>query len=157
MTTTVKADAATLLAAWDIFLAAFEPLDRHIENTTSAFVLQAYPTSLLEKCDNSLGPDPKQGPLITILLEAQWPFKDDDDIVIQTTQSALRKMEEVAAFRGTAVSYKTMKYAYSSQDPIASYGSANHENLRAVSRAYDAMGLFQKGVPGGFKLGMNSE
>jgi hypothetical protein len=46
-----------------------------------------------------------------------------------------------------------MNYAYNFQDPITSYGSRNHEHLQTVSKTYDAEGLFQMAVPGGFKLG----
>lgn len=45
-----------------------------------------------------------------------------------------------------------MNYAYTSQDPIGSYGEENKAELQRVSNRYDPQGLFQKGVPGGFKL-----
>lgn len=64
MNTAVKADAATLIAASDIFTGAFQP-PKSLEGLTSAFTLQAYPVSLLEKCDDSLGLDAAQGPLMS--------------------------------------------------------------------------------------------
>ena len=48
--------------------------------------------------------------------------------------------------------FEYLNYADSSQDPIASYGADNVERLRATSRKYDPHGVFQKQVPGGFKL-----
>jgi hypothetical protein len=36
---------------------------------------------------------------------------------------------------------------------IAGYGEESVSKLRATSKKYDPEGLFQKAVPGGFKLG----
>jgi hypothetical protein len=151
MNTTVKANVATLLAAPDIFAAAFKPLES-LEGMTGAFTLQAYPTSLLQKCNDSLRLDTEKGTLMHLLLSTRWNDDEDDNVVIKTSQTALREMDRVAASRGTTVPYRSMSYAYSFQHPIASYGSANHGNLRTVSKAYDPIGLFQTGVPEGFKL-----
>ncbi|KAF2678229.1 FAD-binding domain-containing protein [Lentithecium fluviatile CBS 122367] len=135
MSTTAKADAVTSL-----------------EGLTCAFTLQTYPMSLLKKCENSLGLDESNGPLISILLLNWWKNKDYDDVIVQTFQTALEKTNEDAASRGTSVPYKFTIYAYSFQNPTASYGKENHEKLREARKAYDPNGLFQKGVPGGFKL-----
>ena len=143
MNTTVKADAATLIAASEIFTAAFQPL-KSLEGLTCAFTLQAYPVSLLKKCDNSLGLDAASGPLMSVLLLNWWKKKADDDVVIQTFKEALLKIDADAASRGTAVAYKYMNYAYSFQKPIASYGAALHEELRKVSNRYDVDGLFKR-------------
>jgi hypothetical protein len=151
MNTTVKADAATLMAASDIFTAAFQPL-KSLEGLTCAFTLQAYPTSLLRKCDNSLGLDASNGPLVSILLLNWWKNKADDEVVIQTFKKVLEKIDVDATSRGTAVPYRHMNYAYSFQDPISSYGKEMREKLCEVSRKYDEERLFQKSVPGGFKL-----
>ena len=151
MNTTVKADAATLIAASDIFTAAFQPL-KDLEGITCAFTLQAYPVSLLKKCDNSRGRDESNGPLMSILLLNWWKNKDDDELLLTTFKNALDKIDEDAAKRGTAVPYKYMNYAFNFQHPIASYGEEMHGRLREISKAYDSDGLFQKGVPGGFKL-----
>jgi hypothetical protein len=151
MNTTVKADTATLIAASEIFTAAFQPI-KSLEGLTCAFTLQAYPKSLLEKCDNSLGLRAADGALMSILLLNWWKNASDDDLVIQTFKRVLEQIDEDASKRGTGVPYKYMNYAYNFQDPISSYGEVEHQKFREVSAKYDAEGLFQKGVPGGFKL-----
>jgi hypothetical protein len=151
MNTTVKADAATLIAASKIFEEAFQPL-KSLEGATFAFTLQAYPVSLLKKCDNSLGLDAANGPLVSILLLNWWKNKEDDDRIIQTFKGVLEKIDQDAEARGTGVPYKYMNYAWNFQSPIKSYGTKQHNLLREVSKKYDADGLFQKAVPGGFKL-----
>lgn len=151
MNTTVKADVNTLLAASDIFTAAFQPL-KSLEGIMSAFTLQAYPVSLLKHCDNSLGLDASMGPLMSILLLNWWKNEEDDELVIQTFKQALERIDKDAEFRGTAVPYKYMNYAYDFQNPIASYGPELHKRLHEVSNKYDPEGMFQSAVPGGFKL-----
>jgi hypothetical protein len=48
--------------------------------------------------------------------------------------------------------FKYLNYADVSQDPFSSYGKRNKAHLEAVSERYDPKKVFQKGVPGGFKL-----
>lgn len=151
MNTTLKADVATLLAASDIFTAAFQPL-KSLEGITCAFTLQAYPVSLLRKCDNSLGLNDSNGPLMSILLLNMWKNKEDDEVILQTFKKALEDIDEEGSKRGTAVPFKYMNYAYSFQNPIATYGEEAEKKLREVSKKFDSDGLFQKGVPGGFKV-----
>jgi hypothetical protein len=81
MNTTVKADAATLIAASNIFMAAFQLL-KTLENLTCAFTLQAYPKSLLEKCDNNLGLSATDGALMFIVLLNWWRNESYDDLVL---------------------------------------------------------------------------
>ena len=151
MNTTVKADAATLVAALEIFTAGFQPL-KSLEGMTCAFTLQAYPVSLLEKCDSSLELKAEDGALVSILLLNWWKNKADDDLIIGTFRSTLEKIDADATARGTAVPYKFMNYAYNFQNPISSYSTALHDKLREMSKCYDPSGIFQKGVTGGFKL-----
>ncbi|THC87606.1 hypothetical protein EYZ11_012949 [Aspergillus tanneri] len=50
------------------------------------------------------------------------------------------------------IPFKYLNYADKSQDPFSSYGEANKAHLIAVGKRYDPNELFQKGLPGGFKL-----
>jgi hypothetical protein len=45
-----------------------------------------------------------------------------------------------------------MDYAFNDQDVIGLYGSGNKKFLQTVSKRYDSRGLFQTGVPGGWKV-----
>ncbi len=48
--------------------------------------------------------------------------------------------------------YKYLNYADGSQDVIGGYGNKSVNRLRKVSKRYDPRGVFQRQVPGGFKL-----
>ncbi|KAI0023355.1 FAD-binding domain-containing protein [Xylariomycetidae sp. FL0641] len=155
MNTTVKADVQTLQAAADAFTSTLEPL-KALDGLVFSFTLQPYPVSLLEKCvtggGNATGLDASGGPLVSILLLMYWKNKDDDAKLLGAAKELLGSIDRDAASRGQAVAYKYMNYAFSFQDPISSYGAENKKALVEVSKKYDPEGIFQIGVPGGFKL-----
>lgn len=53
---------------------------------------------------------------------------------------------------GTDDKFLYLNFAGGFQDPISGYGAKNVEFLRRVAAAYDPQGVFQKLMPGGFKL-----
>ncbi|KAI0200125.1 FAD-binding domain-containing protein [Astrocystis sublimbata] len=155
MNTTVKADVATLKAATEIYSAAIEPL-KPCKDVLLSFTLQPYARTLLERSaasgGNVLGLEPELGSLVSILFLTCWEDKDDDEKIIGTLRKALEEIDHDAESRGTLVPFKYLNYAAPFQDPIGSYGEANQAKLRDASLQYDPDGLFQKGVPGGWKL-----
>lgn len=155
MNTTVKADAPTLAAAAETYLAALEPL-KECEGITCSLTLQPYSASLLRKSaelgGNVLGLSPVDGPLVSVLALTWWKDKADDEKIVGTFGKVIEAIDRDAASRGTAVPFKYMNYAGNFQDPIGSYSEENRAFLQEVSRKYDPDGVFQKGVPGGFKL-----
>jgi hypothetical protein len=143
------------MAAYETYVNALGPL-KAIEGLTTSFTLQAYPKSLLDKTasfgGNSLGIDPLDGPLMSILILSFWQNQEDDEKIHSTFKGVINAVDQDAATRGTAVPYKYMNYAAPFQDPIESYGKENKAKLQAASKKYDPEGLFQKGVSGGWKL-----
>jgi hypothetical protein len=81
-----------------------------------------------------------------------WDKAEDDDTIAATMRGVLSKIENDSAERGTDVPFKFLNYASQFQDPIGSYGAEDKKKLQDVSREYDPEGVFQKAVPGGFKL-----
>jgi hypothetical protein len=61
-------------------------------------------------------------------------------------------VEELTQEEGVYHPYKYLNFAAWFQDPLGSYGKEQKKILKAVSRKYDPTGVFQKQVPGGFKL-----
>ena len=155
MNITVKADAATLQAASEIYAAGLDPI-KTVENGMFSFTLQPYPTSLLEISSknggNSLGLNVANGPLVSVLLLSYWKNNSDDEAVIGFMKAALGKMKEDAISRNQLIPYVYMNYAFEHQNVISSYGEENQKKLQNASKKYDLEGVFQKGCPGGFKL-----
>ncbi|KAF5873791.1 putative fad- protein [Botrytis fragariae] len=76
----------------------------------------------------------------------------DDETVNSVTTALMSAIEEKTKEAGVYNSFKYLNYAASWQNPLGSYGDKGKENLLSVKKTYDPQGLFQKGVPGGFKL-----
>ena len=101
---------------------------------------------------NVLGLDRFNEDLINLLFTLSWVLPTDNARV-ETAMKALEasiktKMNDY----GVANEFVYLNYAAAWQDPISSYGQQNVQFLKTVSQSYDPNGLFQTGVPGGFKL-----
>lgn len=154
MNCTLRANTAALLSAAGIYSKAIEPL-KAVDGITLCLTLQAYPKSLLDKTadlgGNVLGLTSDE-PLVTVLLLTYWKNREDDQKIMATLQEALTDIGKDADARGQRVPYVYLNYTSKFQDPFTSYGEGNKKFLQEISRKYDPEGLFQKNVPGGFKL-----
>lgn len=102
--------------------------------------------------NTTLGLDPADHRLIVCLLSVAYPNASDDVIVTETAKNLFTKIAAAAAKRGVGRPFIYLNYAAPWQDPIGSYGARNKAALQEASKRLDPEGLFQKGVPGGFKL-----
>lgn len=64
----------------------------------------------------------------------------------------MQKVDEAARDMGLLHEFVYLDYANQAQNPISSYGPENVASLKAAAAKYDPRGIFQKQVPGGFKL-----
>lgn len=106
----------------------------------------------LARGGNALGLDPNDGNIVLIVLSISWNDSADDIAMDSCASSFVEQVERLAGSRGMLHRWKYLNYAAQWQDPIAGYGHANKEKLRAASRKYDPDQIFQKQVPGGYKL-----
>ncbi|KAF4912109.1 (S)-mandelate dehydrogenase [Colletotrichum fructicola] len=66
---------------------------------------------------------------------------------------ALRKeLKDYSVAEGIDVEWEYLGYADSNQDPLSTYGPENIKLLKEVAAKYDPEQVFQKRVPGGFKI-----
>lgn len=80
-------------------------------------------------------------------------FDDADGAVIEAaTQRWIDRVNEYTKSVGQFKPFIYMNYAHPTQDVISSYGQENVDFLRQVSRKYDRAQVFQRLVPGGYKL-----
>lgn len=86
------------------------------------------------------------------VITAAYANAADDGVVQKYLKAITKKHENILRSKGLYLPFKYLNYADLSQDPIGSYGPPNEARLQAVSKKYDPNGLFQTGVPGGFKL-----
>lgn len=64
----------------------------------------------------------------------------------------MQNAAEAAQEMGLLREFVYLNYANQVQEPIASYGREDVARLRAAARRYDPSGVFQRQVPGGFKV-----
>ncbi|OBT98549.1 hypothetical protein VE01_03636 [Pseudogymnoascus verrucosus] len=96
-----------------------------------------------------LGPEDKG---FILLLSASWADTASTKAVQDATRHVMSLLESSAEEKGLLLKFQYLNYAAANQTPLESYGEENLKFLRGVSREYDPKGVFQKQVPGGFKL-----
>jgi hypothetical protein len=77
----------------------------------------------------------------------------DQDVLFQGAGAALiNRIREYAESIGADNPYLYLNYADITQDPLAGYGAVNVKKMKAAAKKYDPFGVWQKLVPGGFKI-----
>ncbi|PYH43915.1 FAD-binding oxidoreductase [Aspergillus saccharolyticus JOP 1030-1] len=88
-----------------------------------------------------------------LVLDIGWELAADDARVHRATAGVRAEIEALAQQERSDLEYIFMNDASWDQEVIAHYGEANVRRLREVQRRYDPDLVFQRLVPGGFKLG----
>jgi hypothetical protein len=81
-----------------------------------------------------------------------WSEAKDDELFISLGRSLTEGIRRFAERKGTAVDYLYLNYADKDQDPLSSYGVDKVQFMKAVAQKYDPFGIYQKLLPGGFKI-----
>lgn len=149
-TTTFTSNLDVLKQIFDLWSNTL-PSIKDAAGIVPSLVFQRIP-STVPGSDNSLGLGPSAGSLVLCLLSIAWSDAADDALINKVTSSLLAEIEKVTIAAGVYNKFKYLNYAAKDQAPLDSYGAANKKALQAVSKKYDPAGLFQRGVPGGFKL-----
>ncbi|KAH8816535.1 FAD binding domain protein [Xylogone sp. PMI_703] len=125
-------------------------------NITWSIAFEPLPTVITkfgaEKGGNSLGTDPSDGNAFVMLLSPLWPSTESNPLVISACEKMMTQINELAHNMGLLHKFQYINYADPSQDPIRNYGENNVRHLRRMSKKYDPRGVFQRLVPGGFKI-----
>ncbi|KAK0634296.1 hypothetical protein B0T17DRAFT_486116 [Bombardia bombarda] len=85
-------------------------------------------------------------------LNVNWKNAADDTVAQAAAASLHAKIKQLAIDEGVKLNYLFMNDANKAQDVLSSYGGANVNRLRMVQKMYDKAEVFQRLVPGGFKL-----
>lgn len=154
-TNTFGASAALLSKVFDISNSSLQGV-KDTPSLSWALSYEPLPTAITAHAaasrGNALGLDVGDGNLVIALLTVGWVGEENDAAIIAAAKQMFEQADEAAREMGLASGYVYLNYAGQRQDPISGYGKENVEKLRAVSRRYDPEKVFQKRVPGGFKL-----
>lgn len=147
---------AMLKALWDVYNASTAAVSgvTGIQWSLSLEpIVPAIAAQTRAKGGNVMGLDsvPSEG-LILSELTASFQSAADHATVVAASESLLAEIFRVARATGAYHPYVDMNHASAAQDPIASYGSENEKFLQATAAKYDPWGVFQRLMPGGFKV-----
>ncbi|KAJ0159732.1 Bifunctional solanapyrone synthase [Colletotrichum tanaceti] len=158
-TLTFKNDASILRTAVDAHQAFVDAMKQAVgaDQFTTQMVFQPLPTYFADigranDGGNVLGLDAVKDNavlwlgLVTVNTEAQ------EAVARARMASAAARIEAFAASVGGDVNWRYLNYADPSQNPLKTYGDANVDFIRQVASKYDPEGVFQKRIPGGFKI-----
>ena len=128
-----------------------------VANMSWSFTFQPVPTIITSVAQsrggNSLGLDPeKDGDIMNVLVSVSWDAEAEDALIEEQVKAVLEGAKSEALAMGVFNRYEYLNYAAEWQDPISGYGEGVKKELQGVSKAYDPKGVFQRLVPGGFKL-----
>ena len=101
---------------------------------------------------NPLGLSGSDGPLVLCLLTISWLLETDDAFVNNIAKTFIEDVNNRAIAESLHHPWIYLNYADKHQDVIRGYGPVNKIKLQHASKKYDPIQLFQKSVPGGFKL-----
>lgn len=127
---------------------------RSVQSGTVAFGLQPISATAIEagirRGNNALGLQNINQTWYVI--DSGWTQAVDDQEVHDATKDMVNSIRAQAESANKQLSYIFANDASYDQDVIGSYGQENVAKLKAVSAKYDPQQVFQKLVPGGFKL-----
>jgi hypothetical protein len=106
----------------------------------------------MDQGGNVLGLDSVQRNAILWLGTAAVKTEEHQTIVEEKMAAFADAIERFAEECGGNVAWRYLNYADTSQRPLSSYGAANLKFLSEVAAKFDPKGVFQRKVPGGFKV-----
>ena len=107
----------------------------------------------IQRGGNMLGLDRVKDNSILLSFILHWENPAQDAAVRQLMGDVLGNVTRFTKEAGGFRPWQYVNYAYEDQDPLGSYGEENVRFMQRVSRKYDQKQVFQKLVPGGWKLG----
>jgi len=105
-----------------------------------------------ERGGNVMGLNRAKGNQVLFLFFVQWDDAADDEALQSAASTYMQKVTQLTKQEGKSNEWIYLNYALQDQDPLGSYGQANLDKIEAAAKAYDPSGVFQKLVPGGFKI-----
>lgn len=154
-TLTIKPDVALMKELHQVWLKVLEPL-RSLKGFIFSLgyfpLTKAMLTNSKKAGDNAKNIDPADGPLFVTFVNPTWDLAEDDEQVYSAVEGLLQKMREIGSDRGLLHRYIFTNYGYHKDDVLAGYGEESVGKMREASQKFDAHGIFQNTVPGGFKL-----
>jgi hypothetical protein len=152
---TVKPDISMMETFHDKWQSALDRI-KDAEGFIFSFGFHPLTKALLQNSEkaggNAMAIPPSDGPLFVILINPIWNLADDDYRIFKTVGALVDDLRSTAAQKGLLHRYIFTNYGFKEDKVISGYGEESVSILKKISQKYDPTGMFQVGVPGGFKL-----
>ncbi|KHN94103.1 FAD-binding, type 2 [Metarhizium album ARSEF 1941] len=154
-TLTFRNDYKTLRRIWDATDDIYNGLERKnevdwmISFIPQPKIQQSYAAA---RGGNSLGLQDVAQDQIILWLTSRWTDPRLDNMMEKARGELVETTSAIAKQDGSYHPFLYINYAAPFQQPLCGYGAASLANLRAVAKKYDPAQVFQKLMPGGFKL-----
>ncbi len=106
----------------------------------------------LDRGGNVLGLDRYQDNNIIFLLDMAWNGTKFDAQIRSLADRVMTNLTTYLHTAGALKDFQYINYSFQDQDPLGGYGAAALDKIKAASKKYDPGRVFQRLVPGGFKL-----
>lgn len=126
-----------------------------LERASSNLVRESFPFPIRDNrwaLSKRLVLMPKLLPCAVMLTLVQWDEAENDETFINANKQLIDDVIAHSRSVGKADDWLYLNYAWQTQDVLNSYGPDNVAKMRAASSKYDPDGVFQRLVPGGFKI-----
>lgn len=157
-TLTFANDIRVLNAASEIYYEIVERFKAQATGTWSVNILyQPLPPAYWRNSDDNggtvLGLE-RNGNKAFILYQPyfSWEGAEQDKLFQDAAAELIARVRTFAESNGLSNSFLYLDYADITQNPLPTYGIDNVLRMKAASRKYDPKQVFQKLVPGGFKI-----
>lgn len=113
------------------------------------FLIQPHPVT---NGTNMFGLTPGKTDDVMVDMTSAYTNESDDALVKSVITEMVEAQRAILKFNGHLMDFIYLNYADKSQKVMQSWGADNVAKLNAASKKYDPKGVFQKRVPGGFKI-----
>ncbi|KAI8184267.1 Bifunctional solanapyrone synthase [Colletotrichum sp. SAR 10_75] len=158
-TTTFKNDPRISQKAADVFESLVKVMKSKVPDHDFAFqmVLQPLPVSFGKhsavRGGNMFGLEHIKDDCVLLVWTVEVATPElRTTVAFPALKGAIDEIEAYAKSVNGNVKFRYLNYCDASQDPLSSYGEENVRKMREAAEKYDPAGVFQRRVPGGFKI-----
>ncbi|KAI1486372.1 FAD binding domain-containing protein [Biscogniauxia mediterranea] len=157
-TLTFRNDLQMAHSCLDAFVSYVDILKQSIgaENFITAMFLQPIPSYVgaigPQKGGNMLGLDEIKDNALLWTTSSSGNTAETHAVAQAGLNAMTAQLKEISKSTATDLDFLYLNYADANQDILGSYGLKNIQHMRDVAARYDPAGVFQKRIPGGFKI-----
>ncbi|KAI5924816.1 hypothetical protein F4810DRAFT_700572 [Camillea tinctor] len=157
-TLTFRNDLQMARRCVDVFVDYIDSLKQSIgaENFLTAMFLQPIPSYIgqigHQRGGNMLGLDNIEDNALLWTTGTSANTAGDHAVAQAGLNAMTAQLKEISKSTATDLDFLYLNYADANQDILGNYGAKNIQHMRDVAARYDPAEIFQKRIPGGFKL-----